>query len=166
MRFCDDHWSRLREKVDAAGLSEFIAKDGVDAARRQQQQFDEVAAALNAGESESPVTAETFDPLMGAHWAIVTNAMQMLDRGGLDPLHLLGANGTEPLPTDLLERGLKLGRRPTPATFPECPLCYLNLLHWLTCSGCSLPAEGGYDYFLDRAVGDQVEKARELELIT
>lgn len=55
MRFCADHWADLKAKVDAAGLSAFISNGGEEAVRR--------------------MTEDDFDPLMGAHNAIVGNAI-------------------------------------------------------------------------------------------
>jgi hypothetical protein len=61
VRFCDRHWTRLREEVEAQeGLSDLIAPDGETAALQ-------LAAAVESGEE----TAATFDPLMWSHWAIV-----------------------------------------------------------------------------------------------
>lgn len=59
MRFCDTHWSRLREAIDAEGLSHLVARDG------------SAAAANLVSEIETGARRENFDPLMGAHWAIV-----------------------------------------------------------------------------------------------
>jgi hypothetical protein len=55
MRFCSAHWDDLRSKIEAAGLSSFISSGGEEAAKRMVE--------------------NGFDPLMGAHNAIVGNAM-------------------------------------------------------------------------------------------
>lgn len=60
MKFCADHWTKLRAAIDARGLSAFVAHDGADAMRRTVEGDD--------GRSG-------FDPLMGAHNAIVANAL-------------------------------------------------------------------------------------------
>lgn len=55
VKFCAEHWADLKAKVDAAGLSSFISNGGEEAAKRMVE--------------------NGFDPLMGAHNALVSNAM-------------------------------------------------------------------------------------------
>lgn len=60
MKFCQAHWDLLRTKIDEAGLSAFIADGGEAVAKRM----------VDGG----------FEPLLGAHNAIMSNA---LDQFGL-----------------------------------------------------------------------------------
>lgn len=55
MKFCKDHWDKTRGAIALRGLDKLVAKDGATA-----------AADLDAGRP---------DPLMYAHNAIVTNAV-------------------------------------------------------------------------------------------
>jgi hypothetical protein len=50
-------------------------------------------------------------------------------------------------------------------TWPKCSLCYLNLAHELTCTGCDLPKINGFDYMLDRAADDSLAQAKKLGLM-
>lgn len=59
MRFCSDHWTGLREAIEAEGISHLIARDG------------QAAAANMISEAQTGLRRENFDPLMGAHWAII-----------------------------------------------------------------------------------------------
>lgn len=61
MRFCEEHWDKLRAAIEAEGLSHLIAKDGSHAARN-------FADALERDKD----TLANFDPLMTAHWAIIS----------------------------------------------------------------------------------------------
>lgn len=63
MKFCQDHWDRLRDKVTGAGLSALVADSGEDIARKM------------ASEQADGRTIDNYDPLMSAHWAIVNNLM-------------------------------------------------------------------------------------------
>lgn len=62
---CQKHWNMLREKIDTAGLGEWVAKDGSMAA---QQMADQVGRGLEVG---------NWDPLMSAWYMITGNAMEM-----------------------------------------------------------------------------------------
>jgi hypothetical protein len=66
MRFCTDHWDRLREEIDKRGLTPMISGNGEEAARRQESEIKEGATLAN------------FDPLLGAHWLIVQHALEFL----------------------------------------------------------------------------------------
>lgn len=55
MKFCTDHWQKLRAAIEARGLTRFVAKDGKHA-----------AAQFVAGKP---------DPLMDAHNRIVAHAL-------------------------------------------------------------------------------------------
>lgn len=125
MKFCADHWTRLREKIDAAGLGSLVSEGGEAAARTM------VRAA-----TEGP-SVDAFDPLMDAHMAIVANAVKLAG-----PMILAdNDDGT-----------------------PRCPVCFLDYAHRVGCEGppCTLPRFGAFDYMLDRAVADAVDKWKEL----
>jgi hypothetical protein len=68
MKFCQPHWDRLRKEIDDRGLTHLVAGDG------------EKATASMVRELEGHPEPADYDPLMSAHWAIMTNALKM---GGL-----------------------------------------------------------------------------------
>lgn len=87
MKFCEAHWDRLREAIKARGLDGLVAKDGYEAAAKTK-------AELEGGPSKS-----SFDPLLGAHNAILSNTLRVAG------LVILGAD----------EKGEHY-----------CPICYLT----------------------------------------
>jgi hypothetical protein len=99
---------------------------------------------------------------------LMTNATETLVRANLGVLGYLLEPETVPEESVAHEYAnyRAVVRRVTPKelTWPRCPLCYLNLAHELTCTDrrCHLPKVAGYDWMLDRAVKDAVEKADEL----
>lgn len=64
MKFCADHWARLRAAIDDRGLSDLVASDG------------KRAAANLASDLQKGAALQTFDPLMSAHNDIWAHAMQ------------------------------------------------------------------------------------------
>lgn len=68
MQFCQDHWDRLRAKIEERGLSALVPDDG-----------EKAAAAMTERLAGAPATVDNFDPLMGSMWAIVSN---LADRFG------------------------------------------------------------------------------------
>lgn len=68
MRMCQQHWNALRAAIEERGLSSFVSKDG-------QTAIDRTVDDLHGAP-----TKQTFDPLLGANFAIWSNA---LDQGGL-----------------------------------------------------------------------------------
>ena len=92
----------------------------------------------------SQETKGNFDPLMAAHWAIAGNAMDYLGRAGGPgaALRMLGGD--------------------------ICPVCELNEAHRQTCTDpkCRLDKERGYDWMIDRAAEDSLERAREYGLVS
>jgi hypothetical protein len=66
MRFCQDHWDRLRAAITERGLSALVAEGG------------EKAAANLVSEINEGRTVDNYDPLMSAHMAIVSNAARMI----------------------------------------------------------------------------------------
>lgn len=78
MKFCQAHWDRLREAIDARGLGSLVPESGEEAARR-------LVRDTNEGTS-----IDTFDPLMGAHNAIWSRAMsEIRDKYQQNPLMLM-----------------------------------------------------------------------------
>jgi hypothetical protein len=70
MKFCKSHWDELRKALDDRGLMNLVAKDS-------QQLMDKMAKEIADGQP----SAATFDPLIGAHNAILSNALDIV---GLD----------------------------------------------------------------------------------
>lgn len=79
MKFCNDHWSKLKTAISDRGLDKLIAKDGAEVIRRS---LDE------------PEEKKAFEPLMGAHNCIVSWCM---DRTGLE-LFVANEDGSEKCP--------------------------------------------------------------------
>lgn len=144
MKFCQDHWDRLRALIVDRGMDGLVARGGADATRRM---IDELQAGRNT---------DNFDPLMAAHWAIANNAMEHIARAGGNPLYLMGEGPEDPC--------VGYGAENEGRTWPRCPLCYINLVHELTCKGggCTLPRKGGYDWMLERAADDARDQWRKL----
>lgn len=149
MKFCEHHWSQLRARIDDRGLTHLIAKNGRVAVEQMAQQLQ-----------ERDVTKETFDPLMSAHWAIAGNVNEFLASAGMNPLYLLGGGEEDKVDA-------RYGPKYEGRTWPRCPLCYINLAHEVSCTDpkCRLPKEGGYDWMLDRAADESLQRARELKLV-
>ena len=61
MQFCHPHWDMLCDAIKDRGLSALVAESG-------QQAASNFASELSDGPS-----VDNFDPLMGAHWAIIGN---------------------------------------------------------------------------------------------
>ena len=158
MKFCQDHWDRLRAKIEERGLDDLIAPSGVIAAAQ-------IADQINRGKAgDDEPTVANFDPLMGAHWAITSNALNML---GGSVMYLMTDGDEDEIDFSQYRNGEDVRARMAlvdAPTWPRCPLCYLNLAHELTCSGCELPQVDGYDWMLDRAADDALEQAKKLGL--
>lgn len=67
MKFCMPHWEELRAAIKARGLDSLVSKGG-------EQAIAKLTSELDKGEA----TKDTFDPLMGAHNAILTRALDMV----------------------------------------------------------------------------------------
>lgn len=147
MKFCQDHWDRLRAAIEERGLGHLVAADGETAAAQQ-------VAEIERGSQD----VTTFDPLMSAHWAIASNALSTIEQAGGAPLYLMTEGPEDPV------EGIPGGEG---KTWPRCPLCYLGLAHELTCKDerCKLPKQDGYAWMLDRAADDALWKARGLGLL-
>lgn len=144
MRFCQDHWDRLRQAIEDRGLGDLIASSGATVAQQ-------VAQELEQGEA-SPTT---YEPLMAAHMAILSNSIQILGQANPASVQYLMQDG-ETVPADPIDQE-RYPKAEDGATWPRCPLCYLGLAHELTCSddGCSLPIKDGYAWMIERAADDQ-----------
>jgi hypothetical protein len=145
VKFCEEHWDRLRELVVDRGLEDLIQPSG------------ERAAEAMAAELEEGQNIRNFDPLMSAHWAILNNVLRVLGSRGM----YLMENGDE-MPEDPItpDHGQYAGEY-VGQTWPRCPLCYLNIAHGISCTDprCKLDKERGYDWMLERAVDDAKGRA-------
>jgi hypothetical protein len=61
MKMCSPHWEMLRAAIKDRGLSALVADSGQQAVSNMESEM-----------RDGP-TIDNFDPLMGAHWAIVSN---------------------------------------------------------------------------------------------
>lgn len=80
MKFCQPHWTALREMVIAKGMGELISKDGAAAAERMVEEL------------EGTATNATYDPLMAAYWSIMGMA---LEKGGLYLMYSKPGDGAD-----------------------------------------------------------------------
>lgn len=69
MKFCEKHWERLKGAIDDRGLKPFCATSSEDMGKRMK-------ADLEAAEVGREPPATTFEPLMGAHNAILSNTLR------------------------------------------------------------------------------------------
>lgn len=141
MKFCGQHWERLRGAIAARGLEALVSVGGHSAMEKLVDELQTKATTL-----------DNFDPLMSAHWAIVGNATRILGNNG--GLYLL-MDGPED-PVDVVGYA---GR-----TWPRCPLCYLNLAHEVSCkeADCRLDRVNGYDWMIDRAADEAKARVDDL----
>jgi hypothetical protein len=66
MKFCQPHWDRLKTAIESRGLGHLIAANGRDAIARM------------VADLEQRSELSDYDPLMSAHWKIVSVAEQYL----------------------------------------------------------------------------------------
>lgn len=66
MQICKDHWAQLRAAINERGLSHLVSTSGIDLSSRLKKELNNEATIQ--------------DPLMGANFAIMSNALQ---HGGL-----------------------------------------------------------------------------------
>lgn len=167
MNFCKDHWDRLRAKIDERGLSHLVAPDGQTAAMQFADQ-------LRRGDEEDSQTPVNFDPLMAAWAAIGMNVGDVVERAGGSPLYVILASDSPEDPIEFANfrpdlataARARLEREGKTLTWPRCGLCYVGLIHELTCTeGCDLAIVDGFAWMLDRAADDALEKARDLGLV-
>ena len=124
MKFCERHWGMLHKEVEDKGLTQFVAPTGEEAFKRMTADLD-----------NKEFTRSTFDPLMGAHNAIMSNVLGAVGLGIF--------NETEDL--------------------QHCPLCFAQTEHDDNCqmSGCNQ----NFDNWIKKAVEDQMEIAKSLGLL-
>lgn len=148
MNFCQEHWDMLRAAISERGLDHLVAPDG-----------ETVAMQVKAQAEEGEATPTSFEPLMGAMFAISGNAMDLVKSQGGNAIYFLdGGSPEQPI------EGIPgyVGR-----TWPRCPLCHINLAHEIFCRvpNCTMDKERGYDHWIDHAADDQVTAAKELGLL-
>jgi hypothetical protein len=139
MKMCMPHWTALRAAIDARGLAALVADNG------------EKAAANVASELADGQTIDNFDPLMGAHNAILSNA---LDAAGAVIL-FAAPDGSDVCPLCYLndraryvwDAGVAYGMKPGDKCRCADPTCT-----------ATFPAQPDtYDGWIDRAADDQVD---------
>jgi hypothetical protein len=136
MEFCQKHWDALRAAIKARGLNDFVPQSGDEAAKAIASQF-----------AEEKITAHNFDPLMGAHNAIIGNTFRFLGRIGISPFPMMQAEESD------TEKG--------------CPICYLNwcsIEHDKTCDNplCTKAKGMTFDDWIDTAANEMAEIAKTL----
>ena len=87
MKFCEDHWNKLRAEIKNLGMGSLVAKSGEEIMAKQIEE-------LTGSASKS-----TFDPLMAAHNLIFSQALQT---AGLDLL-VQNEDGTDRCPLCYLQ---------------------------------------------------------------
>lgn len=121
MRFCQTHWTELREAIEERGLGDLIAPDGEVA---MEQIVDQLK---RAERGEDPGTPVNYDPLMAAHWAIVNNLTEAAraTAGPAAALHV--------------------------AMGDHCPVCFANEQHELSCDDpdCAFTYDAWIGYAAD-----------------
>jgi hypothetical protein len=124
MRFCSAHWGKLRLSIRDRGLDQFVSTSGSVLADRMAKGID--------GDD----TKARFDPLMGAHNAIVSNAMGFV---GL-ALMVQNEDGSD-----------------------RCPICFLDKDHKEKCQrlGCT----DTFEEWIDKAADEQLSLAKRLNLV-
>lgn len=139
MNLCQAHWDRLCAAISARGLDSLVSKSG-----------EEIHAKVTTELTQPDVDKRrTFDPLMGASFAIINNALSNTPAG----LALLqpGEDGK-----------------------PPCPLCYINKArHEAAQAARAAGQEWGraddqafYDGWIERAADDAREHAIRLGLMS
>lgn len=175
-QMCKEHWDALRGKIGEVGLLPFVSKSGQEAAMRlaaenpnaRLEPDGTVAFHVPAGPGGAPelgrgdATAETFDPMLDAFMAVLNNSMHVIAHAGGNPLYVVSQGDPDPLDPDSLKRAADKGS--DAKVWPKCCLCYVNLVHQLGCDGCELDKVRGFDYFLDKATADALDKALALGL--
>jgi hypothetical protein len=133
MRFCQDHWDRLRKAIDERGLTDLVAPDGKVAMAQLADQLERA----QRGE-EKTLTPVNYDPLMAAHWAIVNNVAETARKFGGPGAALYAMAGD------------------------CCPLCYANEQHQAVCNeeGCTFTYDDWIDRAADDEL-EHVKKMRE-----
>lgn len=74
MQFCQSHWDSLRTAITERGLARFIAPDGRAAAEEARRQLEGTTN-----------RAQAPDPLMQAHWMLVSAATDAMGLEIMNP---------------------------------------------------------------------------------
>lgn len=150
MGICQDHWGRLREKIAEAGLGSLVSESGEEAARIMVQSLQ--------GNKE---TVDNFDPMLNAYFNILNHGAEYVEQAGGSPLYIMFDGPEDPIDVTHYPgyAAELLGK-----TWPRCAICYLNLVHKITCKemGCTLDKETGFDFMLDKATEAEVERWKRL----
>lgn len=130
MKFCQNHWDKLRAAIEAQGLDSMVPKSGEEACNRMVKQL------------QGNEVLNNYDPLMAAHNAILSNAMDTLRYIGGNPFFMMAEHRDHPE--------------------WECPICYLNWLseeHDRTCiePDCKKPRGLKFDDWVEKAAQGQRE---------
>lgn len=122
MQWCVEHWTQLRLKVEASPIASLIASSG-------ERMAENTARDIESGET----TLDTFDPLMGAYWAMIAFISESMGPGGAIAVLVLEG----------------------------CPICKVDDVHQKLCKDdpCTY---GSITKFFDNAVADQVAIYQEL----
>jgi hypothetical protein len=135
MKFCQEHWDKMRDAIEARGMTALVASDGRSAI---ENTIDE----LQRGQ-----TIDNFDPLMAMHWSIAGN---LLERLGPAALYVMSGGPEDLIDISKLDspelKAKYLGR-----TWPRCPVCYANISHEFTCRStcCNLQRVDGWDVAIE-----------------
>lgn len=128
MKVCQPHWTELKEAIAARGLDQFVARDGAEVARR-----------MAADGAAAEAAKASFEPLMGAHNAILSNALRIV---GTD-VFLLNEDGSD-----------------------RCPLCYLGKVEVELVAEHGRESVGlRTETWIGRAADDMLAHAKALGLI-
>jgi hypothetical protein len=122
VKFCEDHWALLRKAIDDRGLGGFVADSG------------EQLGKMMVSEATEGRTVDNFDPLMGAHNAIMSNALDLVGIALCAP----NEDGSE-----------------------RCPLCFLTETHKANCDDPDCTVES-FDHWIDKAADDMQAASEEL----
>ena len=136
MKFCQDHWTKLRAAIIARGLGDLISSDGPQLIARTLEELQGEDASL-----------KTFDPLMAAHNLIVGNSTQALQRIGVSPLLLFKVDDDHPN-----------------GWCPICFLNFCSLEHDRLCTDADCPKAKGlqFDDWIEKAANGVQEYAATL----
>ena len=128
MKFCQQHWDKLKAAIEARGLSSLVAVDGVDAHKR-------ITSELKGEGSEKT----TFEPLMGAHNAILSNVLS--SPVGISVMYD-NEDGTA-----------------------RCPLCFITSEHKANCAVVDCK-DDDFEDWIDIAADEQLARAKKLGLVS
>lgn len=121
MKFCQPHWDALRAAIDERGLADLVSGSSAEIVLRLKN--------------------DGYDPLMSAHWALVTHLGAAAGDGGMVAVMMLDG----------------------------CPLCEANRVHREACTDEACTASGRnvayYDPWIQNAADDELQRAAAAGLI-